>query len=226
MILKSFDIHISRTLTQWLRYLENHILGNPNVDSLWAQRTDSNIWGTNGTFRRTVGKNIDFRNSLDSMADQYNNDLQESFSKNGRDVDISLEGDRLNFDVTISQPKSQRSNSLTPPSSNIHMSSSAENLSDEAFVQKPRSFSLSSENSLRQMRPIGVLYGTTGSETRLDDLRSNNCMAPGMSMVAPWLKSLRLHKYVWLFSNITYDQMMAMDEEYLEKLGKFIDNFS
>lgn len=149
----------------------------------------------------------------------YNSDLlQESFSKNGRDVDISNETEKLNFDATISQPKSQRSNSLTPPSSNF-MSSSAENLSDEPFVQKPRSFSLSSEHSL-QIRPL-IMYGTTGSETRLDDLRSNNFTEhPGMSTVAQWLKSLRLHKYVWLFTNISYDQMMAIDEKYLEKLGK------
>lgn len=146
--------------------------------------------------------------------------MQESFSKNGRDVDISIDGDMLNFDA-IGQPKSQRSNSLTPPSTNfMQMSSSAENLSDEPFVQKPRSFSLSSEHSLGQIRPMSILYGTTGSETRLDDLRSHNFTEfPGMSTVAQWLKSLRLHKYVWLFTNISYEQMMAMDEKYLEKLG-------
>lgn len=156
--------------------------------------------------------------------DQFNNDLlQESFSKNGRDVDLNLDGDKLLFEAAIAQPKSQRSNSLTPPSTNfLQMSSSAENLSDEPFVQKPRSFSLSSEHSLSQIRPISIMYGTTGSETRLDDLRSNNFTEhPGMSTVAQWLKSLRLHKYVWLFTNISYDQMMAMDEKYLEKLGEF-----
>lgn len=87
-------------------------------------------------------------------------------------MDISLEGEKLTFDAAVSQPKSQRSNSLTPPSSNfMQMSSSSENLSDEPFVQKPRSFSLSSEHSLSQVRPMGVMYGTTGSETRLDELR-------------------------------------------------------
>nr|XP_026487969.1 protein Smaug isoform X2 [Vanessa tameamea] len=217
-----------RTLTQWLRYLENHISGNRNTESVWQQRIepcllpDTNIWANNNSFRRTIGKNVEFRGILDSV-DQtsYTDILQESFSKNGRDVDLSLDGEMLNFDAAIAQPKSQRSNSLTPPSTNfMHMSSSAENLSDEPFVQKPRSFSLSSEHSLSQLRPISIMYGTTGSETRLDDLRSNNFTEhPGMSTVAQWLKSLRLHKYVWLFTNITYDQMMAIDEKYLEKLG-------
>ncbi|CAG4933268.1 unnamed protein product [Parnassius apollo] len=219
--------HEQRTLTQWLRYLENHISGNRNTESVWQQRIDpcllpeTNIWGTNNAFRRTIGKNVEFRGILDSTDHMsYTDLLQESFSKNGRDVDISLDGEMVNFDAAISQPKA-RSNSLTPPSSNfMHMSSSAENLSDEPFVQKPRSFSLSSEHSLSQIRPISIMYGTTGSETRLDDLRSNNFAEhPGMSTVAQWLKSLRLHKYVWLFTNISYEQMMAIDEKYLEKLG-------
>ncbi|XP_049875070.1 protein Smaug [Pectinophora gossypiella] len=218
--------HDQRTLTQWLRYLENHISGNRNAETVWQQRIEpgllpDNIWGTSNAFRRTIGKNVEFR-GVDPLDSTFSTDfLQESFSKNGRDVEISLEGEKLNFDAAIAQPKSQRSNSLTPPSTNfMQMSSSAENLSDEAFVQKPRSFSLSSEHSLSQIRPISIMYGTTGSETRLDDLRTNNFGEhPGMSTVAQWLKSLRLHKYVWLFTNISYEQMMAIDEKYLEKLG-------
>ncbi|CAH0400114.1 unnamed protein product [Chilo suppressalis] len=219
--------HDQSTLTQWLRYLENHISGKRNSESVWHQRIDpcllpeNNIWSSSNTFRRTIGKNVEFRGLIDTVDSCYTDLLQESFSKNGRDVDLSLEGEKLNFDIAISQPKSQRSNSLTPPSSNfMQMSSSAENLSDEPFVQKPRSFSLSSEHSLGQIRPISIMYGTTGSETRLDELKSNNYTEhPGMSTVAQWLKSLRLHKYVWLFTNITYEQMMSIDEKYLEELG-------
>lgn len=40
-----------------------------------------------------------------------------------------------------------------------------------------------------------------------------------MANIAVWLKSLRLHKYQWLFTNTTYEQMMEMTEEYLENLG-------
>jgi len=40
-----------------------------------------------------------------------------------------------------------------------------------------------------------------------------------MSHIGVWLKSLRLHKYFWLFSNMSYEQMMDMTEEYLENLG-------
>jgi len=64
-----------------------------------------------------------------------------------------------------------------------------------------------------------------GSETRLDDFNKlnsfklNNCYHPGMSNIGQWLKSLRLHKYLWLFSNVSYEHMMDMTEEYLENLG-------
>lgn len=40
-----------------------------------------------------------------------------------------------------------------------------------------------------------------------------------MGNIAVWLKSLRLHKYMWLFTNVTYEQMMDMTEEHLENLG-------
>lgn len=39
----------------------------------------------------------------------------------------------------------------------------------------------------------------------------------GMSNVNGWLKSLRLHKYVWLFANMTYTQMLRIDDAYLER---------
>lgn len=40
----------------------------------------------------------------------------------------------------------------------------------------------------------------------------------GMANVNGWLKSLRLHKYQWLFVQMSYTQMLAIDEAYLERL--------
>ena len=110
--------------------------------------------------------------------------------------------------------KTRRSNSLTTPTASCDFtSSSAENL---ANLQKPRSFSLSMESSRNALM-------TCGSETRLDKLvqmqMNNNHHQIGMGNIAVWLKSLRLHKYLWLFTNMAYDQMMDMTEEYLENLG-------
>lgn len=41
----------------------------------------------------------------------------------------------------------------------------------------------------------------------------------GMKDVPSWLKSLRLHKYAHLFSQLTYEQMLSLNEEQLENQG-------
>lgn len=129
--------------------------------------------------------------------------------------------------------KTRRSNSLTTTVSSacglsvgqLHQQKqnneclSAENLSNLQLLQnKPRSFSLTMDSPRSSLT-------SSGSETRLDDFKQHQLMkiygSPnvGMSSIAHWLKSLRLHKYVWLFSNLTYEQMMEMTEEYLANLG-------
>lgn len=129
--------------------------------------------------------------------------------------------------------KTRRSNSLTTTMSStcglsvgeLHHQKqnneclSAENLSNLQLLQnKPRSFSLTMESPRSSLT-------SSGSETRLDDFKQHQMMKlygqpnVGMSSIAHWLKSLRLHKYVWLFSNLTYEQMMEMTEEYLASLG-------
>ena len=40
---------------------------------------------------------------------------------------------------------------------------------------------------------------------------------PCIPDVPSWLKSLRLHKYTSLFQQLTYDQMMALNERVLDK---------
>lgn len=129
--------------------------------------------------------------------------------------------------------KTRRSNSLTTTVSSacglsvgdLHQQKhnneylSAENLTNLQLLQnKPRSFSLTMDSPRSSLT-------SSGSETRLDDFKQHQMIkmygSPniGMSSIAHWLKSLRLHKYVWLFSNLTYEQMMEMNEEYLANLG-------
>jgi hypothetical protein len=67
---------------------------------------------------------------------------------------------------------------------------------------------------------------SSGSETRLDDFNKMNQFKysipnshVGMGHIGVWLKSLRLHKYFWLFTNMSYEQMMDITEDYLENLG-------
>jgi len=110
--------------------------------------------------------------------------------------------------------KTRRSNSLTTPNTGISngkdftLSSSAENL---ANLQKPRSYSLSIESSRKTI-------GSLDDWNKISQMRFNQCH-PGMGNIAVWLKSLRLHKYLWLFTNVSYEKMMEMTEEQLENLG-------
>lgn len=54
------------------------------------------------------------------------------------------------------------------------------------------------------------------SASKLASLSSDNAH-PGMKDVPIWLKSLRLHKYAHIFSDMTYEEMLNLNEDYLEK---------
>lgn len=41
----------------------------------------------------------------------------------------------------------------------------------------------------------------------------------GMVNIPQWLKSLRLHKYNWIFSNLTYESMLSINDDYLLRLN-------
>lgn len=62
----------------------------------------------------------------------------------------------------------------------------------------------------------------SGSETRLDDLKPTyhafQSQNSGMKYVGAWLKRLRLHKYAYIFENFTFEQMMDVTDEFLDKL--------
>ncbi|XP_078240187.1 protein Smaug homolog 1 isoform X1 [Pogona vitticeps] len=61
--------------------------------------------------------------------------------------------------------------------------------------------------------------GSGGSEHLEDQTSARNTFqeeGSGMKDVPAWLKSLRLHKYAALFSQMTYDEMMALTESQLE----------
>uniref|UniRef100_A0A182TBJ0 Uncharacterized protein n=1 Tax=Anopheles maculatus TaxID=74869 RepID=A0A182TBJ0_9DIPT len=133
-------------------------------------------------------------------------------------------GALLDLDLDGTLMKTRRSNSLTTPSTlsalgvggelNAQQKQnneclSAENLSNLQLLQnKPRSFSLTMESPRSSL-------ASSGSDTQLDDYKQGSGLMKlyggqpniGMSSIAHWLKSLRLHKYVWLFSNLTYDKM-------------------
>ncbi|KPU78127.1 uncharacterized protein Dana_GF10132, isoform C [Drosophila ananassae] len=135
---------------------------------------------------------------------------------------------RWSLDSKIAALKTRRSNSLTTQTIsscssssnssvitvNDNCSNSTENLAQ--FANKPRSFSLSIEHQR------GVL-ANSGSDTRLDEFKPNyirfHTRNVGMSGIGLWLKSLRLHKYIELFKNMTYEEMLLITEDFLQSVG-------
>ncbi|XP_044254975.1 protein Smaug homolog 1 [Tribolium madens] len=110
----------------------------------------------------------------------------------------------------------RRSNSLTTQTSS-HESlrevwSSQENLSQPP--PKPRSYSLSNDKTLVNLTTLQ----SSSSETRLQDLQILSNL-PVMKSILSWLKSLRLHKYSWVFHNLTYQQMLDLSDDTLQAIG-------
>ncbi|KAK9872091.1 hypothetical protein WA026_016136 [Henosepilachna vigintioctopunctata] len=114
----------------------------------------------------------------------------------------------------------RRSNSLTPAQTkSIHtlqqnqIWSSQENLTQP--LPKQRSYSLSSDKTIPSSIP---LIQSSSSDTRLQDIDGIKNY-PIMRSIVSWLKSLRLHKYSWIFANLSYHQMLSLSENTLENIG-------
>lgn len=216
---------------------QHHLTGNGGKSSSQTSYVDDV-----NEYRKSLSSLIDFKPApgsspkLGHLYESGTDDHHISFSKNGTVIDDCDDANnksntQIGFDTLanlnefLTVPgvidnitlKTRRSNSLTTTGtlpSTACTSSSVHNLS--SLLQKPRSFSLS------MVSPRSSLT-SSGSDTRLDDFKPNYAkFTPhnvGMAGIGQWLKSLRLHKYVWLFSNITYDQMLDISEEYLQKLN-------
>lgn len=99
----------------------------------------------------------------------------------------------------------RRSNSLTP----------AQDIASPKPPCKPRSYSLCSDKLLT----TGIVnLQESKSETRLQDLILMNNL-PAMKSIVSWLKSLRLHKYSWVFNNLTYTHMINLTDQTLQAIG-------
>ncbi|ALC43729.1 smg [Drosophila busckii] len=150
----------------------------------------------------------------------------------GRVCDQFGDINRWSLDSKIAALKTRRSNSLTTQTLsscssnssnssvitvNDNCSNSTENLAQ--FANKPRSFSLSIEHHQR----VNNILANSTSDTRLDDFKPSyikfQTRNVGMSGIGLWLKSLRLHKYIELFKNMTYEEMLQISEEFLQSVG-------
>lgn len=212
------------------------------IDNDCCNSTGNDIFktiGQGGDFKSTsaIGSNCSSNTNNNQLFESSNDDHHVSFSKNGTEIlDFDPDSERSNTQIAFSTIsalndfltipsildnvtlKTRRSNSLTTGSKqhedlSAAFTSSSENLTN--MMYKPRSFSLSMESPRSSVT-------SSGSETRLDDFKPSyqtfQTQHIGMSSMATWLKSLRLHKYVWIFSSLSYEQMLSITEEYLSKL--------
>ncbi|XP_075164206.1 sterile alpha motif domain containing protein 4 smaug isoform X2 [Haematobia irritans] len=187
----------------------------------------------NGTEILDFDPNVNTMNNCDSCSNSSSNLGQLPPQMGYASILMSNCGDQLDInrwslDSKFAALKTRRSNSLTTQTIsssasssnssvitvNDNCSNSTENLAQ--FANKPRSFSLSIEHHRGSLT-------NSGSDTRLDDFKPNyikfQTRNVGMSSIGLWLKSLRLHKYIELFKNMTYEDMLQISEEYLQSLG-------
>ncbi|XP_037044632.1 protein Smaug [Bradysia coprophila] len=214
---------------------------NPSTPSNWqaiappqSKSTDTipppSPWGSSHHLTRGYTDDSDYRShksaSISSSVNNYEiEDRHTSFLYNGKIVndvdDTNTSNTQLGFVTlpgltkhlispgTLEHVKTRRSNSLTTTSP-VTRTSFTQNA-----CEKQRSVSLSGISTLN--------FG--GSDISMLDESKPIFQWPqrhhvGMSNITPWLKSLRLHKYVFLFSHQTYEQMMEMTEDHLMNVTK------
>ncbi|CAK9801362.1 Protein Smaug homolog 1 [Anthophora quadrimaculata] len=188
-----------RSLTQWLRHLEERISGTPPIHSLEEY--------TNTTIR-------------------WDNAWQRNSKQQNEQITLfgTQPGTALNLQFPPPVTRQRRSNSLTPPVAPPHHLEVVDrsNNMNCTIKHKPRSFSVSGDHTsnLIGLGPLSPQSScaSSGSEGRLDET-SNRSLASGMRDVPSWLKTLRLHKYSYLFVTLSYEEMLQLTEEQLAEQG-------
>uniref|UniRef100_A0A7E5A0J9 SAM domain-containing protein n=1 Tax=Panagrellus redivivus TaxID=6233 RepID=A0A7E5A0J9_PANRE len=80
--------------------------------------------------------------------------------------------------------------------------------------------SSSSASSTHPTSPLGAASTSPPNVSYMNPMPQTTMTSyPGMKDVPAWLKLLRLHKYTQMFMRLSYDEMMALDEDRLEQLG-------
>ncbi|XP_066589369.1 protein Smaug homolog 1 isoform X2 [Prorops nasuta] len=195
-----------RSLTLWLRHLEERISGTAPIPNLDEYTNTSTRW--DNTWQR-------------NSKQQTQNDQTNLFGSQGSTT----------FNLQFPPPvaRQRRSNSLTPPVAppqHLEVIDRTNNL-NSSNRHKPRSFSVSGDHtkyilagSLIGLGPLSPQSScaSSGSEGRLDET-SNRSLASGMRDVPSWLKTLRLHKYSYLFTTLNYEEMLTLTEDQLAEQG-------
>ncbi|XP_014208090.1 protein Smaug homolog 1 [Copidosoma floridanum] len=189
-----------RSLSQWLGQLEERISNTPIQSSTEDYSNNTPLrWDT--TWQKSVKQN-------DQVGQNYG----------------AQNGSPFSFQFQLPITRQRRSNSLTPPVASclqpeILDRSGSANISTR---HKTRSFSVSGDHSsaIIGMGPLSPpsSCASSGSEGRLDEA-SARPLSSGMRDVPTWLKTLRLHKYSYLFANLSYEEMLELTEDRLAEQG-------
>ncbi|XP_001602138.1 protein Smaug homolog 1 [Nasonia vitripennis] len=188
-----------RTLTQWLRQVEDRISNPPSIPNVEDYSNNTPLrWDT--TWQKNVKQN-------DQISQAY-----------------GTTGAPFNFQFQLPCTRQRRSNSLTPPVASSHQPEVIERSGNTniSMRHKARSFSVSGDHStaLIGLGPLSPQSScaSSGSEGRLDEA-SARPLTTGMRDVPSWLKTLRLHKYSYLFTTLTYEEMLELTEDRLAEQG-------
>ncbi|XP_077522403.1 sterile alpha motif domain containing protein 4 smaug isoform X2 [Amblyomma americanum] len=134
---------------------------------------------------------------------------------------------------SLSQPMLKRSSSLTPPCSTSSLHQPQMPQAQQGFGRLLGSHSASVDwrcgpppgpppHEAEAVGPplspqsSGASSGSEGHGAEDQAQPGFNLDGSGMKDVPSWLKSLRLHKYAYLFANMSYEEMMNLTEEKLE----------
>lgn len=235
--LKKLEAHISSNDSNFFIYRNGSSPTseptNPSTPSNWqaiappqskSTETIPSSWGSSHHLTRGYVDDNDYPNPTATVG---SDDHRTSFQLNGIIVnDVEEPGNTFNTQlgfVTLpgvtkhfispgtlehSMLKTRRSNSLTTTTAMTRTPSV------QPSNEKPRSCSLSGISTLN--------FG--GSDILLDEskpvFQSTQHHHIGMGNITVWLKSLRLHKYVCLFSHRTYEQMLDITEEHIMSVTK------
>ncbi|XP_052431330.1 protein Smaug homolog 2 isoform X1 [Carassius gibelio] len=176
------------TLALWLNHLEEHLSSRPAALHHAPQGSD------------------DWPCSAEALEPPYGQNGHMAFpGSGGVTPPVSSSSTGLSGQV---QPSSMRpSMSLTPTS---QLTCGSDWLSqEEGGVSGAEHAPLSPQSSV----------ASSGSEQTEEQSNTRNTFqedGSGMRDVPAWLKSLRLHKYASLFSQMTYEEMMILTEKHLE----------
>lgn len=176
---------------------------NPNIINAHSPLTGSKsaceLWGNTANHHMPVTGTLSYKTSPSTNGWKGQAQLKHTDSGIGTSFDgppvlggYSYKGARLDHDVLEEiYPRPNRSKSFPVDPGNVHLPLSPQSSLDS-----------DEENALRKMNSM-----------------TNENAHPGMKDIPMWLKSLRLHKYANIFVDLTYEEMLNLSEEYLEKKG-------